>query len=164
MDLKKYTKEEVFLSAMKSEIEAKRIYTMLADRIMNAYMKDRLLFLADEEAKHYKGLEKLYKNELKKKSVKLPEATPVPLPALKEPGPSTPVSEVIASAMAAEKGAQEFYLAFAALFPPDSDQSWLLIYFSNMEKGHYQLLESEKALMEKEEYFDTDWPMMHVGP
>lgn len=164
MDLKKYTKEEVFLSAMKSEVEAKRIYTMLAERIKNAYMKDRLLFLAGEEAKHYKGLEKLYKKELKKKSVKLPGATPVPLPALKEPGPSTAVSEVITSAMAAEKGAQEFYLAFAALFPPDSDQSWLLIYFSNMEKGHYQLLDSEKALMEKEEYFDTDWPMMHVGP
>jgi rubrerythrin len=164
MDLKKYTKEEVFLSAMKSEIEAQRIYTMLAGRIKNAYMKDRLMFLAKEEAKHYKGLEKMYKKELKKKSVKLPKTTPVPLPAMKEPGPSTPVSEVIASAMAAEKAAQDFYLSFAGMFPPDSDQSWLLIYFSNMEKGHYQLLDTEKALMEKDEYFDTNWPMMHVGP
>jgi len=164
MDLQKYSKEEVFLSAMRSEVEARRIYSMLAERIKNAYMKDRLIFLADEEQKHYMGLEKLYKKELKKKSVKLPQATPVPLPAIKEPGPSTPVSEVIASAMEAEKAAQDFYLSFAALFPPDSDQSWLLIYFANMEKGHYQLLDTEKALMEKEEYFDTDWPMMHVGP
>jgi len=164
MDLQKYTKEEVFLSAMKSEVEARRIYTMLAERIKNAYMKDRMMFLAAEEAKHYNGLERLYKKEMKKKSVKLPQATPVPLPAIKEPGPATPVSEVIASAMGAEKAAQDFYLSFAAIFPPDSDQSWLLIYFANMEKGHYQLLESEKALMEKDEYFDTDWPMMHIGP
>jgi hypothetical protein len=30
MDLQKYSKEEVFLSAMRSEIEARRIYSMLA--------------------------------------------------------------------------------------------------------------------------------------
>jgi rubrerythrin len=164
MDLKKYSMEEVFLSALKSEVGAKRIYSLLAKRIKNAYIKDRLMFLAGEEEKHRMGLEKLYKKEMKKKTVKLPRTTPVPLPAIKEPGPSTPVSEVIASAMNAEKAAQDFYLSFAALFPPGSDQGWLLIYFANMEKGHYQLLDTERALMEKEEYFDTDWPMMHIGP
>jgi len=164
MDLEKYSMEEVFLSALKSEVEAKRIYSLLAERIKNAYLKDRLMFLAGEEEKHRTSLEKLYKKEMKKKTVKLPQTTPVPLPVIKEPVPSTSVSEVIASAMDAEKAAQDFYLSFAARFPPSSDQGWLLIYFANMEKGHYQLLDTEKALMEKEEYFDTDWPMMHVGP
>lgn len=164
MDLEKYSMEEVFLSALKSETEAKRIYSLLAKRVSNVYIKDKLLFLAGEEEKHRRGVEKLYKKETKKKTVKLPAATPVPLPAIMEPSDKTPVSEVLASAMKAELAAQDFYTSFAARFPPNSDQGWLLIYFANMEKGHYQLLDNEKALMEKEEYFDTDWPMMHVGP
>jgi rubrerythrin len=164
MDLEKYSMEDVFLSALKSEVEANRIYLLLAKRINNAYMKDKLMFLAGEEAKHRRGIEKLYKKEMKKKKVKLPGTTPVPLPSIKEPSAGTPVSEVLASAMAAEKAAEDFYASFAARFPTGSDQGWLLIYFASMEKGHYQLLENEKALMEKEEYFDTDWPMMHVGP
>jgi rubrerythrin len=164
MDLEKYSMEDVFLSAIKAEVEANRIYTLLAKRIKNVYMKDRLLFLANEEKKHQVGIEKLYKKETKNKSVKLPKTTPVPLPAIKEPGEGVPVSMVIASALAAEQAAGDFYKSFAARFPADSEQSWLLIYFANMENGHFQLLASEKALMEKEEYFDTEWPMMHVGP
>jgi rubrerythrin len=74
------------------------------------------------------------------------------------------VSEVVASAMNAEKNAEDFYTAFAHRFPVGSEQAYLLLYFASMEKGHYLLLENEKVLLEKEEYYDNSFPMMHVGP
>ena len=39
-----------------------------------------------------------------------------------------------------------------------------LKYFSDMELGHYKLLEVEKESMERFEEADVYWPMMHIGP
>jgi rubrerythrin len=164
MDLDKFSNAEIFLAGIKAEIGAQEVYTALAKSIENAYMKDKLLFLASQEEKHRKGLEKMYKKETKKKDVKVPKETPVPLPFIKAPGKGVLPSEVIQSAMNAEKNAEEFYLAFARRFPPGSEQAYLLVYFASMEKGHFQLLETEKAILEKEEYYDNSFPMMHVGP
>jgi rubrerythrin len=164
MDLDKFSNEQIFLAGIKAETEAKAIYTALAKGIDNAYMKDKMLFLASQEEKHRKGLIRLYKKETKKKDVKVPDETPVPLPSIKPPGKDTLVSEVIASAMNAEKMAEDFYTSFAHRFPTGSEQAYLLLYFASMEKGHYQLLENERTLMEKEEYYDNSFPMMHVGP
>ena len=164
MDLDKFSNAEIFMAGILAETEAKAVYSALARAIENAYMKDKLVFLAGQEDKHRRGLIKLYKAETKKKTVSLPARTPVPMPFIKAPGKGTLVSEVIASAMNAEKNAEEFYTAFAHRFPVGSEQAYLLLYFASMEKGHYQLLETEKGLMEKEEYFDNSFPMMHVGP
>ena len=164
MDLDKFSNEQIFLAGIKAETEAKAVYTALAKSIENAYMKDKMKFLANQEEKHRRGLVRLYAKETKKKKVVVPKTTPVPLPAIKAPGRDTLASEVIASAMVAEKAAEDFYLSFARRFPAGSEQAYLLIYFANMEKGHYQLLENDKTLMEKEEYYDNSFPMMHVGP
>ena len=164
MDLDKFTNEQIFLAGIKAEMGAYAIYTALANAIENAYMKDKMLFLAAQEEKHRKGLIKMYKLETKKKTVRVPAETPVPLPFIKQPGKGVLPSEVIQSAMNAERNAEDFYTAFAHRFPAGSEQAYLLIYFASMEKGHYQLLETEKALLEKEEYYDNSFPMMHVGP
>jgi rubrerythrin len=164
MDLDKFTNEQIFLAGIKAEIGAYEIYTALAKTIDNAYMKDKMLFLAAQEEKHRKGLLMLYKKESGKKRVRVPAETPVPMPFIKTPGPGVLPSEVIQSAMNAEKNAEEFYTAFARRFPVGSEQAYLLVYFASMEKGHYQLLETEKGLLEKEEYYDNSFPMMHVGP
>ncbi|MCK5609576.1 ferritin family protein [Candidatus Pacearchaeota archaeon] len=163
MDLSNYSKEELFLSAIKSEVESNDVYSKLADSVKNAFLKDKLKFLASEEAKHRQLLETGYKNEFPAKEISLPDKTYVPLPELLIPDEAVPVSEVLEAAMTAEQAAQEFYSAFSEQYPDDSDMKKTLLYFANMELGHYKILEVEKENMLKYEAYDEYWPMMHIG-
>jgi len=52
MDLSGYTLEDLLLAAIKSEVESERIYSSLAGRVGNFFLKDRLNFLAGEERRH----------------------------------------------------------------------------------------------------------------
>ncbi|MGQ9583420.1 MAG: ferritin-like domain-containing protein, partial [Thermoplasmatota archaeon] len=164
VELERFSTREIFLSAIRSEMDARAVYSELAARVKNVYLKEKLLFLAREEERHRRYLVGLYKRDFKVRRVAPPAASSVPMPALKAPGPGTPASEVIQSAMEAERAAMEFYTAFAARFEPGSDEARTLSYFAQMERGHYLLLESERELMTREEWFDTSWPMMHAGP
>jgi len=164
MDLERYSLEEIFLTAIRAEMDAKELYGALSKRLENVYMKDKILFLAGEEEKHRSAIERLYKKKFPKKKLTVPKRTPVPLPELTLPEKGTPVSVVLEKAMKAEQAAKEFYEAFSTRFPEKSVERKLLIYFSNMELGHFRLLDAEKELMAREEWFDTEWPMMHAGP
>jgi rubrerythrin len=163
MDLSNYKKDELFLTAIKSEIEANKIYSELADSVKNAFLKDKLKFLADEEHKHQLYLESAFKHEFPDKEMELPEVSVVPLPDLVIPSESVQASEVIESAMNAEEAANEFYNAFADHFEKGSDIRRTLIYFANMELGHYNILKVELENIKNYEAYDEYWPMMHVG-
>jgi rubrerythrin len=163
MDLARFSKEELFLSAIKSEVDSREVYSRLSDSVRNAFLKDRLTFLASEEEKHRVFLEDAFKREFSGKGIALPEKTPVPLPEMRIPDESVPVSEVLKSAMNAELAAQDFYNSFAAQFPADSDMRKVLEFFATMEMGHYKLLEIERENMQRFESYDTYWPMMHIG-
>lgn len=163
MDLKPFIEEEIFLSAIKSEVDARDIYSKLADGVKNAFLKDKLKFLASEEDKHRVFLEDAYWNRYAGKDIELPEKTFVPLPEILIPDESVTVSEVIASAMDAELAAQEFYNSFAELITDDPELEKTLKYFATMEHGHYKTLEIEKENLEKFEEYDDYWPMMHMG-
>ena len=94
----------------------------------------------------------------------MPKESPVPLPEIKIEDESIPLSKIFISAMNAEKAAQEFYKSFANRFEEGTKLNNTLKYFSDMELGHYKLLEIEKESMERFEEADVYWPMMHVGP
>lgn len=164
MNLDKFSLEEIFLTALRAEMNSKQVYNALAKRMENVYLKDKLLFLVGEEEKHRSAIEKLFKKKFPKKKLSVPKKTPVPLPELPLPEKGTPVSVVLEGAMKSEQAAQSFYDAFARRFSEKTVEHKLLTYFSNMELGHYRLLDAEKELMAREEWFDTEWPMMHVGP
>lgn len=163
MDLRTFNEEEIFLSAIKSEVEAKSIYSKLADGVKNAFLKDKLRFLASEEEKHREFLENAYWNRFAGKDIDLPEKSFVPLPEVQIPNESVSVSEVIKSAMKAEQVAQEFYEAFAERFDDDPEIKRTLEYFATMELGHYKILELEFENIERFEEYDDYWPMMHMG-
>lgn len=163
MDLSNYNKDELFLTAIKSEVEANEVYSKLADGVKNAFLKDKLKFLADEELKHRQFLENAFKQEFPDKDIELPEVSVVPLPDLVMPGETVPVSDVIESAMDAEQAAQEFYITFAEFFDEGSDLRKTLQYFANMELGHYNILKVELENIKNYEAYDEYWPMMHVG-
>ena len=163
MDLRIYNEEELFLTAIKAEVEANKIYSKLADGVKNAYLKDKLKFLASEEVKHRQYLEKTYNDRFPNKQLVLPEHTAVPLPEVHIPDERVPVSEILSSAMEAEHAAQEFYNSFAERFTEQPELRRTLQLFATMELGHYKILEIEKDNVDKFEEYDDYWPMMHVG-
>lgn len=164
MDLSAYNMEDLLLTAIKAETESNRIYSALAEGVKNAYLKDRLRFLADEEAKHRLYIEELFATQFPGKDIVLPERTPVPLPEVEIPGESVPLSKVFTSAMEAERAASDFYESLAERYEGHPDVRNMLRYFAKMEMGHYNLLESEKVSLDTFEDVDFMWPMMHAGP
>jgi len=163
MDISEYNIEDLLTSAIKSEAEAREVYSNISRNVKNAFLKERMDFLASEEKKHKEFLEKLWHKKFPGVGVALPETSPVPMPAMKDWDENIPVSEVLTSAMAAETAASEFYAALAERFE-DKESKDLLNYLSKMEKGHYRILEVERSNAEEFEDYDSMWPMMHAGP
>ena len=163
MELEAYDINQLLLAAIKSEVESKAAYTQLAKRVKNALLKDKLEFLVNEEEKHRKFIEEIYLNHFPDEDLVLPMKTPVPLPEI-EITETMPVSKVLSSAMKAEQASREFYNKLAHRFEDDTKIKTTLLYFANMELGHYRLLEIEKESMERFEEADVYWPMVHAGP
>lgn len=164
MDLSNYTLEELILTAIKSEIEARDFYKEIADKVNNFLLKDRILFLANEEEKHRGIFEKIFKEKFPGKQIVLPEKSPVPLPELKIETERVPLSEVFWIAMQAEKSAHDFYVSLSNKFSGDSMERKMLLYIASMEMGHYQLLLTERENALKFEDYDIIFSMTHIGP
>ncbi len=163
MDLDAYNLEDLFLSAIKSEVDSRNVYFKLAESVKNAFLKERLKFLGAEEERHREFLVKAYKENFPNNELALPVTGPVPLPKITLPDERVPISEVLESAMKAEITARDFYISFADRFDnPEMKQT--LEYFALMEEGHYEILKVEKENSLKFENYDEYWPMMHAGP
>jgi rubrerythrin len=163
MNLNGFNLEELLLAAMKSEMESKNLYLKMAKMTKNGLLTDKLDFLAKEEEKHRLFIEDTYRNHFPDKKVKIPMETPVPLPEVKITE-DTPMSKLLSDAMAAEQNASEFYKKLASRFEEGCKIHNTLIYFADMELGHYKILETEKESMERFEEADVYWPMVHIGP
>jgi rubrerythrin len=165
MDLSIYSLEDLMLTALKSEIEAKGAYSRLSDGVKNFVLKERLNFLAGEEEKHRQFFERLFQKSYPDKELVIPEGrSPVPLPELKIDTKNIPLSEVLESAMEAEMAAHDFYIGLADRFEDRPDVKKMLLYIASMERGHFKILEIERDNAKKFEDYDSEWPMMHVGP
>jgi len=129
----------------------------------NGLLQDKLEFLAKEEEKHREFIEEIYMNHFPEKELKIPNETPVPLPEVSFDD-NTPLSVLLKEAMNAEQSASTFYKSLAGRFEQGTKINNTLLYFSDMEVGHYKLLEQEKQSMERYEEDDVYWPMVHAGP
>jgi len=163
MDLSGFDLEDLLLAAIKNEIESRNLYSKMAKKTKNGLLKDKLEFLANEEEKHRDFIEEIYLNHFPEKEITLPKKTPVPLPII-EFTKDTPLSKLLKDAMKAEQSASDFYKSLSGLFEKGSKINNTLLYFSDMEMGHYKILETEKESMERFEEGDVYWPMVHVGP
>jgi rubrerythrin len=164
MELKKYELADLLLAAVKSEIESQAIYSRVAQRVKNAFLQERMKFLAGEEKKHQQAIEGLFRQRFPGRALRLPEKSVVPLPGIAFRDEQVPLSEIFAQAMVAEQAAHDFYLQLAELFADDPEKKNLLLYFSIMEMGHYKLLELEKGNLERLEEYGEEQEMIHVGP
>lgn len=165
MDLSTYSQKDLILTALKSEIESKEAYLKLAESVKNFVLKERLSFLAGEEEKHRAFFQQLYTKNFPGKPLEFPTGkSPIPLPRIKIDAESLPLSEVLESAMEAEMAAHDFYIGLADRFEARLDLKKMLLYIASMEMGHYKILEIERDNAKKFEDYDSEWPMMHVGP
>jgi len=163
MNLDIFDLEYLLLTAMKSEIDSKQLYSKMAKKTKNGLLQDKLEFLAGEEEKHRLFIEEIYLNHFPDKTIQLPKKTKVPLPEVEYDG-DTPMSVLLQQAMNAEQAASTFYRSLADRFEEGTKMHNTLLYFSDMETGHYKILEMEKQSMERFEEADVYWPMVHVGP
>ncbi|MCK4757229.1 MAG: ferritin family protein, partial [Thermoplasmata archaeon] len=163
MNLNKYSLEDVILSAVRSEMSSNATYSAMAGKVENTFLKEKLLFLADEEEKHRAFLVGLYERTFPGKKMVVPEETPVPMPEIKVYGEDFKLSEVLESAMEAERATKDFYYEMSKLFGNEPDIKKNLEYLASMEWGHYKLLEIERDNSQNFEAYDEYWPMMHVG-
>jgi rubrerythrin len=164
MDLSKFALADLLLAAVKSEIGSQEIYTRLAQRVQNAFLQERMNFLALEEKKHQQALENIFRQRFPGRDIVVPDQPVVPLPEIRFGNEMVPLSEVIAQAMKAEQAAHDFYLQLAERFGDDFEKKNLLLYFAMMEMGHYKLLDLEKGNLERLEEFGQEQEMIHVGP
>jgi len=164
MDLDAFETEDLLLAALKSEIDARNIYLSVAEKAKSSYLKDRLRFIADEEKKHREFVEGIYRTHYPEKEMVVPDDSPVPLPEVRVDGRFVPVSEVLMKAMESETAASEFYLYLAGRYKDEDPTRKMLLYFSDMEKGHFNLLQQEKERIDLEEDYELEWGLMHAGP
>jgi rubrerythrin len=164
MDLNGFTLEDLFLTAIKAEIDSKEAYSIMAGITKNAFLKDRFRFLADEEEKHRSFLTQQYELQFPKKNLVLPKVSPVPLPEIMVSGENMPMSELLQQAMDAEKAAYGFYTGFSKYVKASTELSVTLGYFARMEESHYHILKQELEAEREFEAFDNFNPLMHAGP
>ncbi|MBN2399783.1 MAG: ferritin family protein [Candidatus Aminicenantes bacterium] len=164
MDLSKFALADLLLTAVKSEISSQEIYARLALQVKNAFLQERMNFLAMEEGKHRQALENIFHQRFPDREIIVPEHPVVPLPEIHISDEQVPLSEIIAQAMKSEQAAHDFYLQLAELFNDDSEKKNLLLYFSMMEMGHYKLLDLEKNNLERLEEFSQEQELIHLGP
>ncbi len=163
MDLAHFDLNELLLAAMKSEMDSKQLYATMAKKTKNGLLEGKLLFLAHEEEKHRLFIEDIYKNHYPGTKIVIPNKSPVPLPEVTFTN-DTPLSTLLGGAMSAEQIASTFYQSLADRFEKGSKIHNTLLYFADMEIGHYKLLEQDKESMERFEEADVYWPMVHAGP
>ena len=135
----------------------------MAKRTKNGLLEDKLTFLAKEEEKHRSFIEEIYNNHYPNDELKVPEKSVVPLPEINY-SEETELSNLLSQAMDAESSASKFYKSLAGRFETGTKIYNTLMYFSDMEIGHFKILEMEKESMQRYEEDDVYWPMVHAGP
>ena len=163
MDISSFSIEDLLLAAMKSEVETERVYSDVANRVKNAFLKERMRFLANEERGHRKTIETIFHMKFGDKEIVLPETTEVPLPKIEIDSESDPISLVLESAMEAEKASEAFYRELSDRFKDESMRNMLIV-LAEMERTHYFILDKEYQNLKRFEDYDMTWPMMHAGP
>lgn len=159
---------EIIESAIKAEIDAADFYTRLQAKVRNELLLQKLRFLAYEEEKHKKTLERLFGQRFGSRAIRVPERSFLK-PEEAAFNDASPVLDLFKIALNAEKKSEEHY-AGAAKSEPDPDGRRILEYLSRVERSHYFMVQSEIDLLEKYpdaynvEHFHEGQDLFHVGP
>ncbi len=132
---------EILGIAIKSEIDAVRLYTRMKEMVNSEDLKEKMDFLISQERKHEQILKEVYGKKFPEVKLALPPKAIVPMidDVLSR---QSSLKELFDVGMKAERLAEEFYTNLADKTGEISSKS-ILIYMANMERSHYAILEAE---------------------
>lgn len=158
--------EKALALALFAEYDSETIYTKLLGLVQNFVMQDKLKFLIEEEKKHQRMLESMYRKLFPDNQLVRPEFKAIPDLVFNVTDKNN-VVELLEMAMQAEKRFEELYDSLSGE-TDDASVSQLFHYLSGMEHGHYFLVKGEYELcLENEMYYqrdDFEFDMVHIGP
>lgn len=155
LDVSKASVKELIGLALRSEIDSNKVYSRLAARVSNPLLKEKFDWLAYEEDKHKRILEKLSETLFQGEKVKIPDKTDKALLPSVNIAPSSSLADILYQAMESEKSAKNFYANVSRRV--DNPQKKMLVYLSKVEHSHYRMLESEYTMaLEFEDYAEQD--------
>lgn len=161
------TNLEILSIAIKSEIDAKKLYTRMKEKVSAEDLQQKLDFLIAQEDKHETILREVYEKKFPDVELALPPRAIVPMiddVLAKE----ATLKELFEAGMTAEKMAGEFYTGLADK-TNDMRAKKTLLYMANMEESHYAILEAEWKQIERmkteeaNEFLDSEG-LMFFGP
>lgn len=161
------TDREVFEIAVNAEIRAKEAYEKLASAVKSDIIRDELLFLAREEDKHRKIVEKMVEKlevgdtEPKKVEIEVMGEFKVIADKMAEiiKKPELNLDEVYEVAMEAEVVSEHLYTELAKYAATEVTKT-LLGMLADMEHNHYNILKKQYEYITrypevyKEEFYD----------
>lgn len=158
---------EVLGVAIKSEIEAIKLYTRMKEKAKNPDLQTKIDFLIAQEKNHEKILTEAYAKRFPGVDLSVPPQTLIPSVSDVLSRDAT-LKELFAAAMEAEQKADVFYTDLAKKTRDQSSRS-MLEYLASMERSHYSILEGEFRALEITEDYNTDdflrgERLMNVGP
>lgn len=158
---------EVLGIAIKSEIEAVKLYTRMKELTKSEDLALKLDFLIAQEQKHKEILTEAYNKKFPDVALSLPKKSVVPtITEALEKGAG--LKELFEAGMEAEKMAEIFYSELAEK-TRDSNSKSILQHLASMEHSHFSILEAEYRQLEfSEEYNSDDYlrgeRLMNLGP
>jgi len=162
-----YTTLEIFSIAIRSEIEAARLYEHMKTMTDNSALKDKFDFLISQEHKHEQILKEAYEEMFPEVDLQVPSDSVLPkVEEILSESPS--LKELFELAMKKEKTAEAFYGDLAKRTTNPASRS-LLLYMSKMEHSHFALLEVEYEQLEMGADIESDdflrgQRLMNLGP
>ena len=158
---------EVLAIAVKSEIEAIKLYSRMRDMAVNPDLKMKIEFLITQEQNHERILTEAYRKRFPGVDLRVPPKSLVPGASDILEREAT-LKECFAAAMEAERRSEEFYGGLAKKTRDQNGRS-MLEYLASMERSHYSILEAESRALDIAEEYNTDdflrgERLMNVGP
>jgi rubrerythrin len=155
MQIEKMTIEDILGLAVATEIQGRRFYQNLSEKIANPTVKKRIEGLANDEARHQVLMEELYRKILGKEPQALPaKGVPDIIKAIASlrVDDRTQVLGIIEMAIEAETTSAKFYQRGAHIA---GDNKTRLIFeeLEREEDGHFNYLVSEKAALSGDLYW-----------
>jgi len=162
-----YTTLEILGIAIKSEVEAIKLYNRMKELAKNGDLKGKLDFLIEQEKKHEHLLTEAYMKKFPEAKLSLPEKSLVPTINEVLKG-GADLKKLFDAALEAEKKSEQFYKELAEK-TSDQNSKKMLLYLSSMEKSHYAILEAEYTQLQMTEEYNSDEflrgdRLMNLGP
>ncbi len=155
LDVSTTSVKDLLSYAIRSEMDSRKAYKDLADRVRNLLLKEKFQWLAFEENKHKQVLIRLHEALFSGQTIQIPDKPSEELLIRIDITPTSSLVDLLFQAMESEKSAEEFYARLAERM--EKAQKRLLQYLSKVEHSHYVMLKSEyDAVQDFEDYAEKD--------